>query len=278
MVIRLLAVGAIALLISGCGSSDVTQTIPVEERFQRAKALFDGGDYLDAINEFTVITLQHQGSAFAGDAQYYLGECRFKRGEYLLASYEYNLLKRNMPASPRVPDAHYKVGLSYYMLSPKSNLDQQYTRKAIDEFQAFVEYYPSHELALDADAKIRELTSRLAKKAYDTAVLYARMQSYRASLFYYDEVIERYHDTEYAPLAYLGKVEVLMERNRYEEASKAINTFIERFPQSVLRGRADALKEIIERELQKRSQVTGREHRGSEITGNRDGVVSRTAE
>ena len=44
---------AVALLLSGCSSGESTKTLTVEERFAQAKALFDRGSYLDAINEFT---------------------------------------------------------------------------------------------------------------------------------------------------------------------------------------------------------------------------------
>jgi outer membrane protein assembly factor BamD len=240
--------------VAGCGSSKESGPLTVEERYERAKALFDGEDYLEAINEFTVITLQFPGSAKAAEAQYSLAECRLKRGEYLLAVFEYSALKRSYPASPLVADALYKTGLSYYELSPKSSLDQQYTRKAIDEFQAFVEYYPSHPLAIDAEAKIRELTERLAKKEYETAQLYSTMDYYKAALYYYDDLIEKYHDTNYAPLAYLGKVDLLMSHNRYQEASVVVNRFIDRFPDNVLRGKADQLKKAIDKELESKNQ------------------------
>jgi outer membrane protein assembly factor BamD len=72
-----------------------------------------------------------------------------------------------------VPEAQYKLALSYYELSPRAPLDQQYTRKAIDEFQSFVEYYPNNPLVKDAAEKIRELNTRLAKKQYETAKLYS---------------------------------------------------------------------------------------------------------
>jgi outer membrane protein assembly factor BamD len=245
--------------LGGCGSSHEAAPPSVEERFAQAKKMFDKGDYLDAVNEFTVITLQNQGSTFAADAQYYLGECRFMRGEYLLAVFEYSTLKRNMPASTRVPDAQYKTGLSYYYLAPKSSLDQQYTKKAIDELQSFVEYYPANEHAADANAKIRELTNRLAKKEYETARLYTTMEYYKSAIYYYDDVIEKYHDTDYAPLAYLGKVEVLISRNKYQEASVEINRFIERFPSSVFRNKADGLKESIDQELAKNKRSGGKE-------------------
>ncbi len=243
-------------LVPGCGSTKETGALNVEERFQKAKSLFDEGNYLEAINEFTVITLQFQGSSRAAEAQYYMGECRFKRGEYLLAIVEYEALKRNMPASPLVQDAQYKIGLCYYNLSPKSALDQQYTRKAIDEFQTFVEYYPSHSLAPDAAEKIKELTKRLAKKAYDTAQLYTTMEYYKAAQFYYDDVIEKYHDTEYAPLAYLDKVDLLLSHNRAAEALSNIAKFLDRYPNSVLRSRAETQKTSAEELLRKNTKST----------------------
>lgn len=250
---------AVTVIGAGCGSSEETTVVSVEERFQRAKMLFDDEDYLEAINEFNVITLQFQGTDFADDAQFYLGECRFMRGEFVLAAIEYSALKRNMPASPLVPEAQYKLGVSYYNLSPEFMLDQQYTTKAIDELQTFVEYYPAHELAADAEAKINELTTRLAKKEYESAIMYSKLGFYKSAIVYYDAVIEKYHDTDYAPLARLGKVEAFVARNKYKEAESAINKFLKLFPNSVLRSRADELKSAIDQELQGKEQLTGKE-------------------
>jgi outer membrane protein assembly factor BamD len=251
--IRILVVCCAGTLL-GCGSGNVIKDMTVEERYAQAMAKFNDEDYLEAINDFTVITLQYQGSGFADKAQYHLAECRFKRGEFLLATYEYNQLKRNYPSSPLVPDAQYKLGLSYYNLAPKSNLDQQYTRKAIEELQTFVEYFPGNEHALDADAKIRELTTRLARKAYETAELYSTMQYYKAAVYYYDDVIEKYHDTEFAPLAYLGKADVLITKEKYQDAYDVLTRFLERYPNSVLRSRADRLKQRVEGELKSASK------------------------
>lgn len=240
-----------AIVEIGCGSSAPQTTMTPEERFARAKALYENGDYLEAINEFTVLTLQSQGSTVAPDAQYYLGECRFAREEFELAAFEYSVVKRSYPASPRVPDAQYKLGLCYYNKSPRSALDQQYTRKAIDEFQTFLEYYPSHAMATDAAAKIKELNIRLAKKQFETGKLYARMEYYRAALLSFDAVIEKYHDTEYAPLALLEKADVLISRDRYSEARTEITRFLDRYPNSVLRARADDLLKSADRGIEK---------------------------
>lgn len=234
------------LIAAGCGSSELAQNLTPEQRFQHAKTLFDEGENLEAINEFTVITLQYQGSAVAADAQFFLAECRFRRGEYLVASYEYQTLRRNMSASPRAAEAQYKLGLCFYMLSPKSRLDQQHTKRAIDELQAFVEYYPGNEFVPDATEKIRELTIRLAKKDFETAQLYVKMEYTKAALFYFDNVIEKYHDTDYAPLAYLEKTELLISRNRFRDAKDVIAKFLRLYPNSVLRSQADRLNERID--------------------------------
>jgi outer membrane protein assembly factor BamD len=252
--VSIVLLAAVALILSGCSSGESTKIMTVEERFSHAKTLFEKGSYLDAVNEFTVLTLQYQGSTFAADAQFYLGECRFEREEYMLAAFEYSVVKRNYPASPRVPDAMYKLALSYYKLSPKSSLDQQYTKRALEEFQTFVEYYPSHAMAVDAEARIKELNTRMAKKQYETARLYAIMEYYRAALFYYDDVIEKYHDTEYAPLAYIDKVDLLVSRDRYKDALVEVNRFLERYPNSVFRGRMEKFKAEIDGVLKPRSR------------------------
>lgn len=256
---------AAALVLAGCGGGEVTRVMSVEDRFAHAKELFDKGSDLDAVNEFTVITLQYQGSAFAADAQFYLGECRFAREEFLLAAFEYSVVKRNYPASPRVADAQYKLGVCYYSLSPRSSLDQQYTRRALDELQSFVEYYPSHEKAVDAEGKIKDLTVRLAKKQYDTAKLYRTMEYYRAALYYYDDVIEKYHDTEYAPLSSIDKVELLMSRKRYTDAAAEAKRFLERYPNSVLRGRMESLKKDIDEELLSRQPASASGGKGGTL-------------
>ena len=246
-----------AVLAAGCGSGEQTATLTADERFERAKALFDKEDYLEAINEFTIITLQLQGSQHAADAQFYLGDCRFNRGEYLLSAFEYGVMKRSYPASARVPEAQFKLAMSYYSISPRSSLDQQYTRKAIDEFQSFVEYYPSNPLAADAEARIKELDGKLAKKLYDAARQYVILERYTAALRYFDDVIDQYHDTDWAPLAFLDKVEVLIRRKKLSDAQTNLSRFLSRYPNSVLRGRADGLQERISNEVKNSPQKTG---------------------
>jgi outer membrane protein assembly factor BamD len=237
------------VFLQGCGSSGVTKMMSAEERLAIAKGEFDKKNYLEAIPEFEAIKLQFPGSSVADDAQFYLGECRFNKEEYLLAALEYQELVRTMPSSPLLPTSQYKIGLCYYNLSPKSSLDQRYTQRAIDEFQAFIEYFPQNELAPDAAKKIHELTSRLAQKVYDTAELYMNLEYYKSATVYFTTVIEKFHDTEYAEPALLGRAKSYVERSKYEDARRDIERFLDKYPSSAQIVEARALYNDISKRL-----------------------------
>ena len=228
---KIISVFLVLLLFfwSCSGSVDTTQMTP-EEHFEYAMSLFNDEDYEDALKEFQAILLQFPGSSVNDDAQYYLGFTYFKREQYLLAAYEFSKLIRNIPASPFVADAQYGLAESYYQLSPPYQLDQSYTKKAIEEFQAFLDFFPSNSRAEEAEQKINELNMKLAEKEYNSAYIYEKMEYYSAAIDYYTYVYETYHDTKYAPLALYNKINLLIDKGRTEEALNNISTFLERYP------------------------------------------------
>ena len=241
-----------------CGSSEVVQNLSAEDRYGLGMKKFDQGNYVEAISEFEIVRLQFPGSTVADKAQFYLAESHFKQEEYLIAAEEFQALKRNMSASPLVPLAQYKIGLCYYNLSPVGPLDEASTLRAIDEFQTFIEYYPTNEFVKDAEAKIKELNTRKAKKLYNAAELYMKMEYYKAAIIYFNNVIEKYHDIEYAEPALLGKVKALVARKKYDEARPEVEKFLEKYPQSKLKGEAESLQRDINDHVKSKSAEIGK--------------------
>ena len=239
----LLMVLGFALVLNGCSSDEVPPPPDADVLFQQAMAKYKDGDYQEAYNDFRIITLQYQGSTFSDDAQFYMGECKFQRQEYILAAYEYDVLIRTMPTSEFVPNARFQKAMCYYHLSPRSYLDQQYTHKAIDEFQSFIEYHPTDPRVTDAEAKINELNTKLAKKEYDSGIIYMKMQYYRAATVTFEFILEKYHDTSYAEPALLKKAESLYERRKYSEALASATLFLEKYPKSSLRSDAESIRD-----------------------------------
>jgi len=258
VVAGLLFVMSSLLLLMGCSSSENTPQVSAEERYARGMKMYEDEDFLEAIDEFRVITLQFQGMALADDAQFMMGECRFQREEFVLAAYEYELLYRTMPTSEYVARARYKSAESYFNLSAPSYLDQDYTKKAIDGFQAFIEYYPTDSLVSEAEKKITELNSKLARKEFENGLIYMKMEYYRAAIVSFDYVLEHYHDTPYAEPALFRKAEALYARKKYEEAKEELERFLRKYPSSNLKDAAESLRRSIDGALSAESELRSR--------------------
>ena len=52
----------------------------------------------------------------------------------------------------------------------------------------------------------------------------------RSALLYYTNVVDEYHDTQYAPLAMYDKINMLVSLNRDNEALEAISKYLDRYP------------------------------------------------
>ena len=213
-----------------CSPSINLADLEPEERLNYAVSLYEDEDYEEALNEFQSLLLQYPGSIIVDDTQYYLGMTRYQYGEYIVAAYEFSKLIRNMPASEFVSESQYMLAKSYYQLSPNFNLDQQYTKKAIVELQAFIDYFPLNEKVAEAENQINELNEKLAKKEYRTAIIYEKLEYYNASVKYLNNVIDTYHDTPYAALSSYRKIVLLMEREREDEAYAEMKKFLLLFP------------------------------------------------
>jgi len=228
--IKYLSLTFIALLIAACSSSVDTSQMTPEDYFKYVMELFNDEDYEVAIVEFQNILLQYPGSSVNDDAQYYLGMTYFNREQFLLAAYEFSKLIRNTPASPFVPDAQFMLGESYYQLAPGYPLDQAYTKKAIEEFQAFIDFFPASPKVEQAEMKIKEMNERLAEKEYQSGLIYEKMEYEYAALKYYTYVTESFHDTKYAPVALYNKIKIEVKKGMNNEALADIALFLSRYP------------------------------------------------
>jgi outer membrane protein assembly factor BamD len=245
----------VSLFFSSCGSDDATKQLSAEERYELGMKAFSEEDYLAAIEEFKVVSLQYQGSKVADSAQFYMAECRYVREEYILAAFEYEILLRTMPSSIFVSRSRFKRATCFYELSPQSHLDQNYSRKAIDEYQAFLEYHPGDTLAHLAEERIIELNTKLAKKDYESGLTYMHMEYYKAATYYFDLVLEKYHDTEYAEPALLKKAEALMNRKKFTDAKEAIDKFCAKYTSSTMKSDAEQLRSEIQTKMSEEKEV-----------------------
>jgi outer membrane protein assembly factor BamD len=246
---NILVIIIFSLAVWGCGSSVDTSNYTPSQRQAYAMKLYNDENYLDAIQEFQAVILQYPGNAVVDSAQYYLAESRYQRGEYILGAYEFSKLIKTMPASKLIPDAQFMLADCYYELSPDYRLDQQYTKKAIEEFQAFIDFFPTSEKVKEAEKKINELNDKLAHKEYNTASLYNIMGDNESAIIYYTKVVDDYHDTQYAPLALYDEINLLVSINENNKALEEIGKFLERYPDNKRSEELQKLKTSVEVKL-----------------------------
>ena len=238
-------------IAAGCSSSKNLAKMPPDERLVYAKKLFDKGRYSDAKLQFQILVLNNPGSSFVDMAQFYLAECHFKLKDYLIAANEYEKLINLYPQSEYVDDAQYKIALAYYKLSPKAELDQKYTYKAIEECQKFWEEFPGSEHAPEVAELLQKSREKLAKKQYKTGDLYRRMGYYRSAVLSFDEVLAKFYDTKYAESAYYWKAHCQYRLNDYKEARDTIQALLAKFPKTKYKSKAINMAESIEKKLEK---------------------------
>jgi len=242
---------ALLVVLTGCSGSNRISHTSAEQAFQRGKAQYDDGDYDRAIRYFRGVFQYGRGSQWADDAQFYLANSYREQGKYLIAANEYERFSQLYRNNQRRPEAEYQRAMMYYKLSPRYQLDQSNSRRAISYFQLFIERNPRHELVADAQTKIDELRNKMARKQFEAGELYERRDMWEASALTFAGVFDSYPDTEWADDALLGAVRAYIEyadrsvRNKVDDRlEKAISNYerlTQVFPDSPLLGRAETL-------------------------------------
>jgi outer membrane protein assembly factor BamD len=242
----LLCLSLFLLLFStACGPKQISLVLDAEDQFTLAKREFERKHYDQAIIEFQKLIFNYPGAAFIDSAQYLLGTSYFNQKDYPSAVVEFNRILSSFPTSQLSDDAAFMVAFCDFKMSPKAELDQKHTLKAIEELQSFLDDYPTSNRTEEAFDLLKECRSKLAKKAYNSGRLYLKMKKYEAALIYLKDVINGYHDTEWAAPAQFQIAEVYFKQNKYDQAKTEYQKFLENFPEGKLAKKAkERLKDL----------------------------------
>ncbi|HDQ45009.1 MAG TPA: outer membrane protein assembly factor BamD [bacterium] len=239
-------IGLILWIAAGCSRQVVNlREMTPEDQFAYAKKIYDRGNYDKARMQFAMVAMNNPGSVISDKTQFYLADSHYHLKEYIQAIAEFERLIRSLPQSPYVDDARYKIGMCYFRLSPGYALDQEYTYKAISQFEQFLDEHPDSELRLEVEKRIHESREKLAKKEFKTAELYRKMGYIRAAVISYENVTREFTNSSFCAEAYYRKGECLLRMGESDEAETSFETLIRRFPDSTLAGQAERRLETI---------------------------------
>ncbi|MFQ3599154.1 MAG: outer membrane protein assembly factor BamD [Chloroherpetonaceae bacterium] len=129
-------------LLGACTSSKTDESMSLPVVFREAQKLYDEEDYLGAQLELSKLTYTSRATEYEDDVQFLLGMSYFKSDQFLLAIDAFQTLMRNVPSSPYAQEAYFQIAECYYKMSPEPQLDQDYTRRAIIQYQGYIDTYP----------------------------------------------------------------------------------------------------------------------------------------
>jgi len=238
------------LVLLSCTSPPPMGKLDAEDQFLLARERYDDRDFEEAQQEFQKLIWNYPGSDYVDDAQYYLADCYRILEDYPTAIVEYSRLLRNYSQSPLAPAAQYHLALCYFEQSLPSHLDQNFTQKAIEELEFFLEEYPQSELVPQAGELMLKARTKLAKKGYDNARLYVKMKSYEAAIIYIEEILEEYGDTKWADDTRYLLGECYRHQEKWQQALDAYRLTLEMDPPKKLRRQAESRIRQIEEKLE----------------------------
>lgn len=222
---------------------------PLPVAFEKAMRQFNNEDYADAAESFNTVIQVGRGTDFGRDAQYYLAEAYFRDRRYLLAASEYERYSSLYPKSKRRQEVDFKEASCYYELSPRYKLDQKYTHTAIEKFNLFESRYPNSDRIPEIAKYENELRSKLARKLYNAADLYMRVDEYESAAIYYGLTIARYPESEWAERALVDQIDAYnvyaensvrsRQKERYQKAVESYEKYLQLFPKGEHRTTAD---------------------------------------
>ncbi|WP_313034537.1 tol-pal system protein YbgF [Massilia alkalitolerans] len=128
----------------------VASVLPSEKSaYDNATAMFQSGDYQGATTALQDFVRRYPDSAYAANAQYWLGNAYYALGDYKKAIAAQEVVTTTYAGSPKAPDAMLNIGSSYALLKDSKN-----AKKAL---QQLVSKYPESSAARTAKDRLASL-------------------------------------------------------------------------------------------------------------------------
>jgi outer membrane protein assembly factor BamD len=247
----------VSLVLFSCSEQQkVLRSENPMERYEYAKKLYEAENYTKALPLIESVMNFAVGSKYAEEVNYWYAYSLFKVGQLTLASYQFKLFAQSFPRNEKTELANYLYAYCLYLESPSSELDQASTYEAINALDYFMDKYPNSEKYEEALNYSNILYNKLETKDINNALLFYKLEDYKASVTALQSVLEKYPATAKAQeLKYtmIKSAYLLAEKSienkkkeRYNLTIQEIENFLIQFPESVYQKELLKIKEEAE--------------------------------
>lgn len=247
-------------LLTSCGEYHrVQKSTDYDYKLDYAKRAFNEKKYVQAANILTDVVTVFKGTPKAEESLYLLALSHYENKDYISSGAYFHTYYTRYPKGQYTELARFYAGYGYYLDSPEPQLDQTGTIKAIEELQAFLDYFPKSDKVSIAQNAIFELQDKLTLKELQNAQLYYNLGNYLGNNYESAVIVARNAIKDYPYSKYKEELEMIILKARYQEASQSVEekkadrfrivideyySFINNYPDSPNRKEADNIYKI----------------------------------
>lgn len=242
---RILLLAFLVLSVSSCSRfSKVQKSTDYQYKLKMADQYYTQKKYNNAQQLYQELFPIFKGNPQFEDLFYKFAYCSYYLRDWLQAENLFKQFTEVFPTSPKAEEMEYMRAYTFYRQSPKQDLDQTNTLKAIGLMQTFINTHPGSSRLPEANKIIDDLRLKLEAKDYRSAELYFNMGHYRAAAIAFTSLINGFPDTDkgdqyklQAIKSYYLYAENSIEDKRvarYEQVINEVNDFTDRYPESAL--------------------------------------------
>lgn len=235
------------VFLAGIGTScnkynKVSKSKDYEYKLKMADEYFAKKKYKQAQQLYEELFPVFKGNAKFEELYYKDAYCFYQMKMYRDAENLFKGFLEVFPNSPKAEEVAYLHAYCFYKQSPKVELEQVNTTKAIGMMQSFITQHPGSSRIKDATDIIDKCRQKLEMKEYRAAELYYNMSQFRASAIAFTNLGNNYPESSrgeeyklktvksYYKFAKMSIPDKQIER--FEKVIAEYDDFVDRYPES----------------------------------------------
>lgn len=233
------------VFISSCnGINKILKNPDPEYKLRMAEQYYAKKKYAYAQQLYEDVMPYYKARAEFEDIYYKYAYAAYHLKDYMNAENLFKTYLEIFPNSPKAEEIDFMKAYTFYLQSPKPELDQTNTIKTIAMMQIFINTHPGSPRIKEANDIIDICRQKLETKDHKSAQLYYDLGQFRAAAVSFTQVLNDYPESgkaeEYKLMAiksYFRFAELSVEekkKERFEQVIAECNDFLDRFPQSGL--------------------------------------------
>lgn len=251
----------IAILFASCAGKygRLLKSTNNEAKYKAANEYYDKKQWSKAQDLYNSVMSYMRGTPRYETMYYKYAYCAFYQKDYMNAEQLFKTFSDNFPTSQYQEEISFNRAFCYYKQSPRPELDQTPTQKAMATYQEFVNTYPTSTRVPQANDYIKACMAKLEEKEYLGCKLYYDMGYFKSAHVTFQLLMDDYPESVHTDTYLFYSIESIYKYatksleehqiERYNTTKAECDDFENRFPNSTLLDKVKDYKQLSDKAI-----------------------------